>query len=462
MNPDDLMSTSGNAAWMLIAASLVLLMTPALALFYGGMSSRRSVMNIMMMSFGTLGVVSVTYILWGWSMSYGTHSLFGIVANPFEFFGLNGQIVDEAGNYVAGASGYANVIDIGFQLTFAVISTALISGALAERVKFSTWLVFSGAWATQVYFPLAHMVWGGGLLSHAEQSISSWLFGTEGGEAVVAPIDFAGGVVVHISAGTAALVLSLVIGKRASFPKSPARPHNLPFTMLGAALLWFGWFGFNGGSAFAADGLAGLAWLNTTAATAAAMLGWMLIETIRDKAATSLGAASGVVAGLVTITPAAGALNPLTSLILGFIGGILACYGVGLKYKFGFDDSLDVVGVHLVAGLWGTVGVALFATEGGMLTDNFTYGLQLLIVQIVIAVVAMLFAGVLTYLIALVLAKTMGWRVDKEDEVNGIDFAQHRETAYDLPGGNTFATSGATIDRSGQAPTLPSRTDIKE
>lgn len=313
---DSVLAASGNASWMLISASLVLLMTPALALFYGGMSSRRSVMNIMMMSFGSLGVIAVVYILWGWSMSYGTQSLGGVVANPFEMFGLRDQIWDESGNYIEGASGYSNVIDIGFQLTFAVISTALISGALAERVKFSTWLVFSGAWATLVYFPLAHMVWGGGLLSHAENSISAWIFGTEGGEAIVAPIDFAGGTVVHISAGTAALVLAIVIGKRASFPKHVSRPHNLPFTMLGAALLWFGWFGFNGGSAFAADGLAGLAWLNTTAAAAAAMLGWMLIETLRDKAATSLGAASGVVAGLVTITPAAGALTPMTSLIL--------------------------------------------------------------------------------------------------------------------------------------------------
>ncbi|MDN6131252.1 MAG: ammonium transporter [Corynebacterium casei] len=459
---DSVLAASGNASWMLISASLVLLMTPALALFYGGMSSRRSVMNIMMMSFGSLGVIAVVYILWGWSMSYGTQSLGGVVANPFEMFGLRDQIWDESGNYIEGASGYSNVIDIGFQLTFAVISTALISGALAERVKFSTWLVFSGAWATLVYFPLAHMVWGGGLLSHAENSISAWIFGTEGGEAIVAPIDFAGGTVVHISAGTAALVLAIVIGKRASFPKHVSRPHNLPFTMLGAALLWFGWFGFNGGSAFAADGLAGLAWLNTTAAAAAAMLGWMFIETLRDKAATSLGAASGVVAGLVTITPAAGALTPMTSLILGFIGGILGCYGVGLKYKFGYDDSLDVVAVHLVAGLWGTVGVAFFAREGGVFTDDYAYGFKLLVVQIIIAVVAMVFSGAITYLIAIALQKTLGWRIDKEAEANGVDLDQHRETAYDVAGTNNFAHAGASMERNGQAPVIPSRTDIKE
>ena len=359
-------------------------------------------------------------------------------------------------------AGYANVIDIGFQLTFAVISTALISGALAERVKFSTWLVFSAAWATFVYFPLAHMVWGGGLLSHAEASLASWMFGVEGGEAIVAPIDFAGGTVVHISAGTAALVLALVIGKREGFPKHMSRPHNLPFTMLGAALLWFGWFGFNGGSAFAADGLAGMAWLNTTAAAAAAMLGWMLIESLRDRAATSLGAASGLVAGLVTITPAAGALTPMTSLILGFIGGILGCYGVGLKYKFGFDDSLDVVGVHLVAGLWGTVGVAFLAREGGLFTDDYVYCLKLLVVQAVIALVAMVFSGIVTYLIAVVLKKTMGWRIDREAEAQGIDLAQHRETAYDMATTSTFGHAGASMDRNGQAPVIPSRTDIKE
>lgn len=422
---------SGNAAWMLMSAALVLLMTPALALFYGGMSRQKSVLNMMMMSFGTLGVVSVIYILWGWSMSYGTQSLIGIVANPLEFFGLRNSITDDTGAYIEGSAGYANVIDIAFQLTFAVISTALISGALAERVKFSTWLVFSGLWVTLCYFPLAHMVWGGGLLAHGEQGIASWLFGTMDGEATIAPIDFAGGTVVHISAGTAALVLALTVGRRHSFPTTPQRPHSLPMVMLGAALLWFGWFGFNGGSAFAADGLAGLAWLNTTAATAAAVLGWLAVEKFRDGSPTSLGAASGVVAGLVTITPAAGGLTPVTSLLLGLVGGGLACLGVGLKFRFGFDDSLDVVGVHLVAGLWGTIGIGLLATDTGLLTGGGMDGLRLLIVQIVIAVVAMVFAAVVTTVIALALRATMGWRVDKEAEFNGIDLNQHRESAYD-------------------------------
>ncbi len=434
MTTEQITTHSGNAAWMLISASLVLLMTPALALFYGGMSRQKSVLNMMMMSFGALGVVSVVYILWGWSMSYGTQSLAGIVANPLEFLGLRNSVSDAQGNYIPGNAGYANVIDIGFQLTFAVISTALISGALAERVKFSTWMVFTALWSTLVYFPLAHMVWGGGLLAHGETGFAAWIFGVTGGEATIAPIDFAGGTVVHISAGTAALVLALMIGKRRTFPTVAARPHNLPLVMLGAALLWFGWFGFNGGSAFAADGLAGLAWLNTTAATAAAMLGWLAVERLRDGHATSLGAASGVVAGLVTITPAAGALTPVTSLIIGIIGGGLACLGVGLKYRFGFDDSLDVVGVHLVAGLWGTVGVGMLATETGWFTGGGMDGFKLFIIQIVIAAVAMVFAAVITAIIAWILQATMGWRIDDNREQRGIDLTQHGESAYDTTG----------------------------
>lgn len=432
MTPEQVAAQSGNAAWMIMAASLVLLMTPALALFYGGMSRQKSVLNMMMMSFGALGVVSVVYVLWGWSMSYGSQSIAGIFANPFEFFGLRNSIVDAEGNYIEGAAGYANIIDVGFQMTFAAISVALISGALAERVKFATWLTFVALWVTFVYFPLSHMVWGGGLLSHSDSGLSAMLFGTTGEEATIAPIDFAGGTVVHISAGTAALVLALIIGKRKNFLRSPHRPHNLPLVMLGAALLWFGWFGFNGGSAFAADGLAGLAWLNTAVATGAAMLGWLLVERLRDGHATSLGAASGVVAGLVTITPAAGDMTPVTSIILGAIGGMLGSWGVSLKFKFGYDDTLDVVGVHLVAALWGTIGVGLLATDRGLFTGGGMEGFQLFIIQILIAVVAMILAGVVTAIIAVVLRATMGWRVSEESEFSGIDVGQHGESAYDF------------------------------
>lgn len=430
MTPEEVIAQSGNSAWMLISASLVLLMTPALALFYGGMSRQKSVLNMMMMSFGAVGVVGAIYVLWGWSMSYGSQSIGGVFANPFEFFGLRNSITDGDGNYIAGANGYPNIIDIGFQLTFCSISVALISGALAERVKFSTWLIFVGFWTTLVYFPMAFMVWGGGLLSDSAESLSAKLFGTADGEAAIAPIDFAGGTVVHIAAGTAALVLAIIVGKRKSIDGSQHRPHNLPLVMLGAALLWFGWFGFNGGSAFAADGVAGLAWLNTTVAACLGMLGWISLERFRDGHPTSLGAASGVIAGLVTITPAAGDMNPVTSIILGYIGGVLACWGVGLKYKFNFDDTLDVVGLHLVAAMWGTIGVGLLANDRGLLTGGGIDGLKLFAIQIVIAVIAAVFSGVLTYIIARVLKVTVGWRIHGEQEHSGIDVAQHGESAY--------------------------------
>ncbi|MGP5929124.1 ammonium transporter [Corynebacterium glyciniphilum] len=434
MTPEEMAAATGDSAWMLMSAALVLLMTPALALFYGGMSRQKSALNMMMMSFGTLGLIGVIYVLWGWSMSYGSETVGGLFSNPFEFFGLKDSVTDAEGNFIAGAAGYANVIDIGFQLTFAVITVAIISGSLANRVKFSTWMVFAGIWATLAYFPMAHMVWGGGLLSDGEDGLAAMMFGTvsEDGETVaaIAPIDFAGGTVVHINAGVAALVLALIIGRSRTFMKEGSRPHNLPLVMLGAALLWFGWFGFNGGSAFGANGEAGLAWLNTTAATCAAMLGWLLVERLRDGHTTSLGAASGVVAGLVSVTPAAGDLTPLTAIILGAIGGALAAVGVGLKYRFKFDDSLDVVGVHLVAGIWGTMGIGLLATDRGLLTGGGSDGFKLFIVQIVIAVVAVVFCAVVTAVIGLALKYTMGWRISGDDENAGIDSTQHAESAY--------------------------------
>ena len=351
---------TGATAWMLTSASLVLLMTPALAFFYGGMVRGKSVLNMMMMSFGAIAVTVIVYVLWGWSMSYGS-DVAGIFGNPFDQFGLAGTLWDDSGEFIIDGFGVPAAVGVAFQVTFAIITVALISGSLADRVKYGTWLVFVAAWVTLAYFPMAHMVWGGGLLSGADGSIAASIFGVTDGVANTTPIDFAGGTVVHINAGVAGLVLALIIGKRKGFGKEPMRPHNLPFVMLGAALLWFGWFGFNAGSAFTADGNAGLAWVNTTAATAAAIIGWLVTEKIRDGHATSLGAASGIVAGLVAITPAAGALRPVTSIILGVIAGVLCALAVGLKYKFGYDDSLDVVGVHLVGGLVGPVVIGLLA-----------------------------------------------------------------------------------------------------
>ena len=409
------MLDTGATAWMLTSASLVLLMTPALALFYGGMSRNKSVLNMMMMVFGALAVVAVIYPLWGWSMTYGGQPIAGILANPFEQFGLmgtfDGAAVDDFG--------VPAWVGVAFQSTFAIITVALIAGSLAERVKFGTWMLFATLWVTLAYFPMAHMVWGGGLLS-GDGPIAA-LTGT-------APIDFAGGTVVHINAGMAALVIALVIGTRRQFGKEQVRPHSLPLIMLGSGLLFFGWFGFNAGSAFTADGLAGMAWVNTTTATGAAMLGWMLYEQITEKHATSLGAASGVVAGLVAVTPAAGALNPVGAIVLGLVAGFACAAAVSLKYRFGFDDSLDVVGVHLVGGLVGTVAIGFLATEGGLLFGGW---FALLITQVLIALAALVFSGVVTFAVAKLLQKTVGWRVSDKDELLGIDLTQHAETAYE-------------------------------
>ncbi len=434
--PDGL--DTGNTAWVLISAALVLFMTPGLAFFYGGLSRQKSVLNMMMMSFGSLGLVSVIYVLWGYSMSFsagqtGEHpGLF--FDSPFALFGVNqlAEVREIGGveSYVSGGFGTVPaIVWVAFQLTFAVITVALISGAVAERMKFGTWLVFGGLWVTFVYFPLSHMVWGGGLLSANEQGLAAKLFGVdEKGGANVVPIDFAGGTVVHINAGMAALILAILLGKRSGFGTTAFRPHNIPFVMLGAAILWFGWFGFNVGSEGGADMHAGLVWVNTTAATAAAMLAWLIVERLRDGHATSVGAASGVVAGLVAITPACGNLTPVWSLVVGAVAGALSALAIGLKYKFGYDDSLDVVGVHLVSGLWGTISLGFLATDAGLFVGG---DYKQLVVQIVIAGVALLFTAVLTVIIAFVV-KPLGWRVAKEDEETGIDKTEHAETAYEL------------------------------
>jgi Amt family ammonium transporter len=407
---------TGVTAWMLVSASFVLLMTPGLALFYGGMTRSKSILNMMMMCFGAMAVVGCIYVLWGWSMSYGA-TVGGIVGNPFDQFGLGGSfdpiaiLNEETGAYMP------TIVDVGFQATFAIITVALIAGAIADRVKYATWLVFAGLWATLSYFPMSHMVWGGGLLSGDGPFAS-----------IAEPIDFAGGTVVHINAGVAGLVLALVIGKRKGWPGEAFKPHNLPLVMLGAALLWFGWFGFNAGSAYGADEVAGLAWVNTTTATGGAILGWLLVEKLKYGKATSLGAASGVVAGLVAITPAAGALTPVTAILLGAIAGVASAFAVSLKTRFGYDDSLDVVGVHLVSGLVGTVLIGLLATDTGLF---FGGGANQLVVQIIIAVIAVVFSAVVTLVIALALKATMGWRIPEEDEVTGIDQTVHAERAYE-------------------------------
>ena len=407
------MDLSAGHVWVMISAALVLLMTPGVAFFYGGMTRAKAALNMMMMSFVSIGLVGVVWVLWGFSMT-GGDGVGGLFGNPFASFGMSGLVDTE------------DLISAGFGGTFAIITVALISGAIADRARFSAWAVFVPVWITLVYCPLAFMVWGGGLLSE-EGAIGSVV-----GEA----IDFAGGTVVHINAGVAALVLALIIGKRRGFGKDPSqRPHNIPFVMLGATLLWFGWFGFNGGAAGTAEE-AGLIWVNTMAAPAAAMVSWLLVERIRDGRPTSLGAASGIVAGLVAITPACANVSPLGAVGLGLVAGILSALAVGLKYRLGYDDSLDVVGVHLVAGIVGTVALGFIAlpVEGAGGGLFYGGGFGQLGAQVVAAAVAIVFSAVLTLVIGLAIHKTMGFRISEEDEVNGADLSEHAETAYEFGG----------------------------
>ncbi|BDZ61476.1 ammonia channel [Demequina sediminis] len=417
---------SGNTAWMIVATALVLLMTPGLAFFYGGMVRAKSVLNMMMMSFISIAIVAVIWVLYGYGLTFGSGDYIG---NPADFIGLNG-IADDSS--LAAGSGVPFLVMAGFQATFAIITVALISGSVADRMKFGAWSAFVAIWVTIVYFPVAHAVWGGGILGWDSPLTGS------------SPIDFAGGTVVHINAGAAALALALLLGTRKGFGKEPFKPHNLPFVMLGAALLWFGWFGFNAGSEFAADATAGRAFLNTVVAPAVAVLGWLLVERIRDGKPTSLGAASGVVAGLVAITPAAASVDTWGALAIGFVAGVLCALAVGLKYKFGYDDSLDVVGVHLVGGLVGTILIGLFANldegttwagAGEELSpmNGLFYGggMTQLVTQTVVALVAVVFSFVVTYLIGLAIKAVGGLRVSEDVEVSGIDLAEHGETAYE-------------------------------
>ena len=427
MSPLEL--NSGDTAWILTSAALVLLMTPGLALFYGGMVRAKSVLNMMMMSFGALALISILWVLYGYSMAFGNDVGAGLLGNPFEYLGLKGLMADDP------SATYPVMAFVAFQAVFAIITVALISGAIADRAKFGTWMIFSAIWATVVYFPIAHWVFDftltgdDGVVTHT----GGWIANQLGA------IDFAGGTAVHINAGVAGLALALVLGKRIGWKKDPMRPHNLPLVMLGAGLLWFGWFGFNAGSALSAGNTASVVWVNTMVATGAASLGWLLTERIRDGHATSLGAASGVVAGLVAITPACSSVSPVGAIILGAVAGVLCALAVGLKYKFGYDDSLDVVGVHLVGGLWGTLAVGLLLAPGSPAAISYERtglfyggGVDQLWRQAVGAFAVLIVSFVLTYLIGLLLEKTIGFRVSREEELEGIDSIEHAETGYDL------------------------------
>ncbi len=408
---------SGDTAWMLTSSALVLMMTaPGLALFYGGLVRSKNVLNLLAQSFVMIALISVQWVLWGYSLSFGS-DIAGIVGG-LDYLGLSGVGLDPAPL----APTIPHQLFMAYQMMFAIITPALITGAFAERMKFSAFLIFSLLWATLVYDPLAHMVWGGGLIG------ATW-----------GALDFAGGTVVHISSGISALVCALVIGKRLGYGSDPMPPHNLPFTLAGAALLWFGWFGFNAGSALAASGLAVAAFVTTNTATAAATLSWMLAEWMSRGKPTVLGAASGAVAGLVAITPAAGFVTPLAALVIGAVAGVLCYAACNLKSVLGYyDDALDVVGVHGVGGTWGAIATGLFATKA---VNSIVTNEGLLVSGSATLLGAQVLATVLTYGLAIVGtlvclgiagALTGGIRVNDDAEFAGLDLSQHSESAYVL------------------------------
>ncbi|HEY9365951.1 MAG TPA: ammonium transporter [Agromyces sp.] len=415
----------GNTAFLLIMAALVLLMTPGLAFFYGGLVKAKSVISMMMMSFGAIGLIGVLWVLYGYAIAFpGAEGLVPPWSIDWSAIGLTSLLETPEG------AAYPPLAFVAFQATFAIITVALISGAIADRAKFGAWMIFAAVWATIVYFPVASWVFNFGLDPETgDFAYGGWTtFGMQ--EAFgTGVIDFAGGTAVHINAGAAALALALVLGKRVGFSKGAHVPHNPPFVLLGAGLLWFGWFGFNAGSELAADGTAALAWVNTLAAPAAALLAWLLVEKIKDGKPTSVGAASGAVAGLVAITPACASLTPGWAIVLGLIAGAVCALAIDLKFKFGFDDSLDVVGIHLVGGLIGTLYLGFFATDKGLFTGGD--GTQLM-VQAIAAFTVLIYSFVLAYIIGFIIQKTMGFRVTNEDEIAGVDTVLHGEDAYKL------------------------------
>jgi len=411
----------GNTAFVLISAALVLLMTPGLAFFYGGMVKAKSVVSMMMLSWGSLGLVGVLWVLYGYAVSFtssDSSTFFGIPG----WFGIDtaslGLTAQTSGALATQTAPHPELAFVAFQATFAIITVALISGAIADRAKFGGWMIFAGIWATLVYFPVANWVFNFG--SAADHHDGGWLV-------KLGVIDFAGGTAVHINAGAAGLALALVLGKRFGFSKGITQPHNVPLTLLGVALLWFGWFGFNAGSELGADGVASIAFINTLSAPAAAMVGWIIVEKIRHGKATSIGAGSGAVAGLVAITPACAALDPVWGMVLGLLAGALCALAIDLKFALGFDDSLDVVGIHLVGGIVGTLFIGVFGRGVGLAFGN---GFEQLGKQAIGAGSVLVYSFVLAYIIGWCVEKTVGFRVKAEDEIAGIDTVVHGEEAY--------------------------------
>jgi Amt family ammonium transporter len=398
---------SGDTAWMLVSTALVMLMTPGLALFYGGLVRSKNVLSTTMQSFLCLGIVSIIWVVYGYSLAFGPDV--GHFIGNLHWAFLNHVSWDKAGPY---SSTIPNLLFCAFQLMFAIITPALITGAFAERMKFSAYLLFTILWMTFVYLPICHWVWGGGWLGK------------------LGALDFAGGTVIHLNSGVAALVCALVVGKRKGFGKESFHPHNVPMTVLGAGILWFGWFGFNAGSALTSGPIAVLALVTTQVATGAASLAWAFAEWKFQGKPTTLGAASGAVAGLVAITPAAGFVTPVAAIAIGLVAGIICYLAVSMKGKFGYDDALDVVGVHGVGGLWGALATGLFASVGG--TGLFYGNPKQLGIQAIASFAAIAWSVVFTYIILKVVDAVVGLRVETEDEVQGLDLTEHSEVGYTL------------------------------
>jgi Amt family ammonium transporter len=419
---------AGDTAWVLASSALVLLMTPGLAFFYGGMVRAKSALNMMMMSMITIAVVSVLWVIYGFKLAFG-YEANSPWYGSFELSGL-GEAVNELTNN-GGVYPIPLLVFATFQLMFAIITPALISGAIADRAKFVSWTIFVALWVTVVYFPVAHWVFAFGN-KVGDTVTGAGFLASRGVE------DFAGGTAVHINAGAAGLALAIVLGRRIGWQKSPMRPHSLPLVLLGAGLLWFGWFGFNAGSALGANATAGLAFINTQVATAGALLGWVLTEKFRDGHPSSLGAASGAVAGLVAITPACAFVAPWAAVVIGFLAGVICALAVGLKYKFGFDDALDVVGVHLVGGIVGSLAIGFFGSSkvNSLGLDGLFYGggTTLLGKQALGVGLVMAYSFVMTLIIGFLIEKTIGFRVKSENELAGVDLSEHAESAYEMGG----------------------------
>ncbi len=434
---------TGDTAWLLLSSALVLLMTPGLAFFYGGLNRSKSVLNMMMMSFSSIGLISILWLLYGFSGAFGADqpigSKAGIIGDLGQYSG-NKTFFDSLGYPFNPSLPIPTYVVLAFQMMFAIITVALISGGISDRTKFAGWMVFAAGWFTLAYIPIAHMVWGGGFLG-----------------VTVGELDFAGGSAVHINAGSAALALAILLGRRVGWPKESFRPHNVPFVALGAGLLWFGWFGFNAGSELTADNTAAIAFVNTQVATAAALLGWVFVEWIKNSKPTLVGASSGAVAGLVAITPACAYIVPWAAALLGLVAGAVCALAVGLKYKLGFDDSLDVVGVHFVGGWIGCIWIGLFANpaaDDGFYVKHpgvFVSGgnAHQLISQLEGAGVVTVWSFVVALVVGFLVKITIGLRVKSEAEIDGIDVAEHAESAYDFTsasggGGGAFAMAGIT------------------